>query len=61
MKSKWKKSDTPEKIDVVFVEDLVDLGFTNHAVDCVKSGQWAPLIKDGKKWVDSVRKHLESS
>lgn len=56
-KAKWKRSTTPEEIDVVFKEDLPDLGFTDHAVDMVTSGHWPTLITGGAKWVRSVRDH----
>ena len=57
VKAKWKRTDTPEKIDVVFREDLLDLGFTEHAVETITSGNWPRLIEGGSKWINSVRKH----
>lgn len=57
VRSRWKKSTTAEEFDVVFTDDLQDLGFTEEAVRVITSGQWPGLVNGGSEWANSVRAH----
>ena len=57
VRSRWKKLKTVEEWDVVFPDDLPDLGFTEEASRLIASGQWPGLVNGGNDWANSVRDH----
>jgi len=54
-KKRWKDGDEIARWDIVFCDDLENLGCTNELVSEIRSGGWSNLVDGGKSFRRSVR------
>ena len=55
-KSKWKNG-LCEHFDVMFPEDLPQVGATEHLTAAIRSGEWSGLADGGTKWASAARQY----
>lgn len=56
-KKRWTTGDEIHKWDVIFPEDLPQLGCTAELAASVRSGDWVGLVDRGKAWRKAADKH----
>ena len=54
-KSRWKKSEEASKWDLIFPNDLEEVGATEMLREFIVSGRWVELVDKGQEWRRQAR------
>lgn len=54
-KTKWKNSDIAEEWDVIFPEELNDVGATDDMKTAIQTGEWVRYVDNGETWRKQAR------
>lgn len=56
-KKRWKDKEEASRWDIIFSEDMKDIGATDYLSNAVKSGEWQTLVEHGQSWRRSAKKY----
>ena len=58
-KTRWENAEEAKAVDAIYPSEdsLVAVGATPRLFEAIRSGDWAALVDDGRRWRESAQRH----